>query len=596
MGKHRKRETDSEDETPSSASSSSSYSSYSSDESDSSSRKRRKKRRERRKSDGGYEREKRRRKEKEKKRKKMERRERKRKDRKKRAKKKRDYESDSESHSGSESMSDPESSRDEPETVVKEMLLEFPNVANDLKQLLKMIDDGQAVDIKGISESALKKRLKKLFLSLKLKERGDRVFLLPPGASPSLDLVGHLIKGGEEEAETASSKETEATATGNGIDETKKGLADENVLAADDVAGPKKRVIGPAMPSAELLAAAAKLTEAQAELREAELEEDSEYFIGPAPPAVVAEVASSNEAERFEEVTRIMEAEANSPYDVLGVNHNMAADNMKKRYWKLSLLVHPDKCSHPQAQQAFVLLNKAFKELQDPEKRKAMDDKIKLKEEQEAFKVELRSMQEAAQWRRSQGISMEGDAELLAATEVKPVPKRDEWMTTLPPERKVGVPVQQSTTTFSRNAREGRGDTTVWTDTPMDKAERAKMNYLEAYNKATALASNEGENMKRSLDADLVDKYNKEKRSKSLVEKHREESSSSSSRLKKKKKSSSSREKADKDEWVGKHPWKPWDRENDLTAGRQNVKLDSDGMAEGLASKFSSASFQRSFL
>lgn len=35
---------------------------------------------------------------------------------------------------------------------------------------------------------------------------------------------------------------------------------------------------------------------------------------------------------------------------------------------------------------------------------------------------------------------MEGDAELLAATEVKPVPKRDEWMTTLPPERKVKDP------------------------------------------------------------------------------------------------------------------------------------------------------------
>lgn len=38
------------------------------------------------------------------------------------------------------------------------------------------------------------------------------------------------------------------------------------------------------------------------------------------------------------------------------------------RYWKMSLLVHPDKCSHPQAQQAFVKLNKAFKELQDPDK------------------------------------------------------------------------------------------------------------------------------------------------------------------------------------------------------------------------------------
>uniref|UniRef100_A0A1J3GGC9 DnaJ-like protein subfamily C member 14 n=1 Tax=Noccaea caerulescens TaxID=107243 RepID=A0A1J3GGC9_NOCCA len=585
MGKRKKREIDSEDESPSSASSSS-CSSYSSDESDSSSRRRRKKR---------SEREKQRKREKEKKRKKMERRERKRKDRKKRTKKKRDYdESDTESNSGSDSMSDQE---DEPETVVKEMLMEFPNVGNDLKQLLKMIDDGQAVDIKGISENALKKRLKKLFQSLKLKERGDRVFLLPPGASPSLDVVGHLIKGGEEEVEKHPLKNTDTT-NENGNDEKEKSLADENILGADDVAGPKRRVIGPAMPSAELLAAAAKLTEAEAELREAELEEDSDYFIGPAPPAVVAEVASSNEAERFEEVTRIMEADANSPYDVLGVNHNMAADNMKKRYWKLSLLVHPDKCSHPQAQQAFVLLNKAFKELQDPEKRKAMDDKIKLKEEQEAFKAELRSMQEAAQWRRSQGISMEGDEELLAATEVKPVPTRDEWMTTLPPERKTGVPVQQSTTAFSRNAREGRGDTTVWTDTPMDKAERAKMNYLEAYNKANALASSEGDNMKRSLDADLVDKYNKQKRSKSLVEKHREESSSSTSSRSKKKKftSSSSKEKTEKDEWVGKHPWKPWDRENDLSAGRQKVKLDAEGMAEGLASKFSSGNFQRSFL
>ncbi|KAM1110490.1 hypothetical protein ACFX19_009876 [Malus domestica] len=55
------------------------------------------------------------------------------------------------------------------------------------------------------------------------------------------------------------------------------------------------------MPSAELLAAAAKLTKAQAELRETELEEDSEYFIGPPPPAMVAETESANEAERFEE-------------------------------------------------------------------------------------------------------------------------------------------------------------------------------------------------------------------------------------------------------------------------------------------------------
>ena len=44
------------------------------------------------------------------------------------------------------------------------------------------------------------------------------------------------------------------------------------------------------------------------------------------------------------------------------------ADILLFRYWKLSLMVHPDKSSHPQAHQAFVKLNKAFKDLQDPAK------------------------------------------------------------------------------------------------------------------------------------------------------------------------------------------------------------------------------------
>lgn len=42
-------------------------------------------------------------------------------------------------------------------------------------------------------------------------------------------------------------------------------------------------------------------------------------------------------------------------------------------------------------------------------------------------------------WESMAGISMEGDDELLAQTEVKVEPKRDEWMTTLPPERKVST-------------------------------------------------------------------------------------------------------------------------------------------------------------
>ncbi|KAJ7973936.1 DnaJ domain containing protein [Quillaja saponaria] len=507
-------------------------------------------------------------------------------------KKKRAYESD-ENGSGSSSngSEDAPRLRIEPEFVVRDMLKEFPNVGNDLKQLLQMIDDGQAVDIKGISERSLIKHLKKLFLSLNLKENGDRVFLLPSKVCPTLEVVGSLIESCIEPKEP----QVDDTATTIDLNSAAKDVGcrqkgDDNNLgtpcANDDPVTPRRRTIGPEMPSAELLAAAAKLTEAQAELREAELEEDTETFIGPPPPAVVAEAESANEAERFEEVTRIMGVEGDSPYDVVGVNHNMSADNIKKRYWKMSLLVHPDKCSHPQAHQAFIKLNKAFKDLQDPDKRKVLDEKIKLKEEQEEFKAELKAMQEAALWRRSQGISMEGDDVLLAEMEVKVAPKRDEWMTTLPPERKPGMTMQS--TKFSRGSKEGRGDTSIWTDTPSDKAQKAKMNFLEAYNETAALASNEEEKKRTSSDADLVDKYNKAKRSKSLVQKHQEKAANHSKRK--------SKQPTEKEDWAGQHPWKPWDREKDLAAGRKDIKLDSENMAQGLTSRFSAGTFQRNFL
>ncbi|XP_021896003.1 uncharacterized protein LOC110813255 [Carica papaya] len=571
------------------SSSSSPLSSESSDDSELYSKRWHRHRKDREKSDGSSRKQRGRKREREEtRRKKRERRdkERERKKRKSRAeykkkdkkKRRRGYESESSSasKSGSESDSESERSEVEPQAVVKEMFREFPTVGNDLKQLLQMIDEGQAVDIKGISEKSLIKHLKRLFFSLNLKENGDGVFLLPLDACPTLDVIEPLIRCRIEPKEQqlddgVSKKDVHQLPVDVGC----KQVTDSNTEShtTEDSFAPRRRMIGPEMPSAELLAAAAKLTEAQAELR---------YLL----------TGKKNKRDTHQnfpcllhQVTRIMGVEADCPYEILGTNRNMSADNIKKKYWKLSLLVHPDKCSHPQAHQAFILLNKAFKELQDPDRRKALDEKIKLKEEQEEFKAELQAMQEAAKWRRLQGISMEGDDELLATMEVKVAPQRDEWMTTLPPERQPGG-VTTQTTKFSKSYK-GRGDTSVWTDTPSERAQKAKMNYLEAYNEAAALASNEEES-RRSSDADLVDKYNKEKRSKSLVEKHQEEASG---RAKKK-----SRQPPEKEEWVGQHPWKPWDREKDLVAGRQNIKFDAESMSQGLASRFSSGNFQRNFL
>lgn len=64
-----------------------------------------------------------------------------------------------------------------------------------------MIDDGQAVDIKGISEKPLMKHLGKLFVSLNLKEKGDRVFLLRSKARPTLEVIGPVIASHSEASE-----------------------------------------------------------------------------------------------------------------------------------------------------------------------------------------------------------------------------------------------------------------------------------------------------------------------------------------------------------------------------------------------------------
>ena len=52
------------------------------------------------------------------------------------------------------------------------------------------------------------------------------------------------------------------------------------------------------------------------------------------------------------------------PYEVLGVEPTASSAQIKKQYWRLSLLIHPDKCSHPRANDAFQAVSKVSKELQ----------------------------------------------------------------------------------------------------------------------------------------------------------------------------------------------------------------------------------------
>ncbi|KAK9810532.1 hypothetical protein WJX72_012264 [[Myrmecia] bisecta] len=74
------------------------------------------------------------------------------------------------------------------------------------------------------------------------------------------------------------------------------------------------------------------------------------------------------EVDRDNEVNRILGAFKLNPFEQLGLHFDASEADIKKQYRKVSLLVHPDKCKHPRAEDAFQVLGNAQKELMEPEK------------------------------------------------------------------------------------------------------------------------------------------------------------------------------------------------------------------------------------
>lgn len=72
-----------------------------------------------------------------------------------------------------------------------------------------------------------------------------------------------------------------------------------------------------------------------------------------------------------EEIQRILRAK--NFYDILGVPKNVDEDELRRKYKKLALTCHPDKCQHPQAEEAFKALGKAWSTISDPQKRAQYD-------------------------------------------------------------------------------------------------------------------------------------------------------------------------------------------------------------------------------
>ncbi|KJA26410.1 hypothetical protein HYPSUDRAFT_36730 [Hypholoma sublateritium FD-334 SS-4] len=84
----------------------------------------------------------------------------------------------------------------------------------------------------------------------------------------------------------------------------------------------------------------------------------------------------NREASAFQrevEVERILKAFKLNAYDILDIDEGATAEEIKRKYRQISLFIHPDKCPHARAPEAFDILKKAESELSDKAQREELD-------------------------------------------------------------------------------------------------------------------------------------------------------------------------------------------------------------------------------
>ncbi|OAA65968.1 heat shock protein DNAj [Niveomyces insectorum RCEF 264] len=86
--------------------------------------------------------------------------------------------------------------------------------------------------------------------------------------------------------------------------------------------------------------------------------------------------SEKKEADKDEEIERILSAFRLDAYAVLGLPPGVTENDIKVAYRKVSLLIHPDKTRNPRAPEAFDRLKKAQTELMDEKHRARLDEAI----------------------------------------------------------------------------------------------------------------------------------------------------------------------------------------------------------------------------
>jgi len=148
-------------------------------------------------------------------------------------------------------------------------------------------------------------------------------------------------------------------------------------------------------------------------------------------------------------------AATTNPYLLLGVDTTASASDIKKKYLRLSLLIHPDKCKVANAQTAFQAAAAAAKALQDLTTRKEVDVRL------EDLQLRKMAVDAAAaegrrrEWAEARMTPEEREASRAAATKRINETERASWMTEIPPDRRPDASLtlnQKSVSSFSQRS------------------------------------------------------------------------------------------------------------------------------------------------
>lgn len=311
------------------------------------------------------------------------------------------------------------------------------DLRDELKQLVRSLDDGKSLDIDGIPDAYVKDQIAFIFKNCSLLRRKDKYTYQSrdkPGRGTVLALLEPVMDEPREDLEKAY----EAYRVTLKINEKK----EKQVDMADDLVkvNAKVRKVGPSLPTA-----AERIRAMQVAQDDGRDEEDAHENVGPSLPEFVFEELEASTDPKIAAVGRVMrvieehrakdvrgkdaKAYLPDPYAVLNLDTRDVSDSqVKKAFMKLSLLLHPDKNDHGCAATAFDAVSVAAKRLQDASGRLVVRKELGEMREVEVMKGLVAQEAKRRAWAHATGK----DVGVAAEKGLKGPPVREAWMTTLP--------------------------------------------------------------------------------------------------------------------------------------------------------------------